>query len=141
MVRRIEAGHLHLATQALVKPSYAAPCDTSATNVLGTAHVLDSVRNTPSVRAVVVVTTDKVYENLEKGRPFVEGDRLGGHDPYSASKACAEILVARFRRSFFEPVGSPTVVTARAGNVIGGEIGLCSVSYTISFRLLRAENL
>jgi CDP-glucose 4,6-dehydratase len=111
---------LHLAAQALVRRSYDAPCDTFATNVLGTAHVLDAVRHTPTVRAVVVATTDKVYENLEIGRPFVEGDRLGGHDPYSASKACAEILIVSFRRSFFEPAGRPTVATARAGNVIGG---------------------
>jgi CDP-glucose 4,6-dehydratase len=111
---------LHLAAQALVRPSYAAPCDTFATNVLGTAHVLEAVRKTPSVRAVLVVTTDKVYENLESGRPFVEDDRLGGHDPYSASKACTEILTASFRRSFFEPARRPIVATARAGNVIGG---------------------
>jgi CDP-glucose 4,6-dehydratase len=111
---------LHLAAQALVRRSYAAPCVTFATNVLGTAHVLDAVRHTPTVRAVVVATTDKVYENLESGRPFVESDRLGGHDPYSASKACAEILTSSFRRSFFEPAGRPIVATARAGNVIGG---------------------
>jgi CDP-glucose 4,6-dehydratase len=111
---------LHLAAQALVRRSYAAPCDTFATNVLGTAHVLDAVRHTPTVRAVVVATTDKVYENIEMARPFVETDRLGGHDPYSASKACTEILTGSFRHSFFEPAGRPTVATARAGNVIGG---------------------
>jgi CDP-glucose 4,6-dehydratase len=111
---------LHLAAQALVRCSYAAPCDTFATNVLGTAHLLDAVRHTPTIRAVVVVTTDKVYENLEIARPFVETDRLGGHDPYSASKACTEILTVSFRRSFFEPAGRPAVATARAGNVIGG---------------------
>jgi CDP-glucose 4,6-dehydratase len=111
---------LHLAAQALVRRSYAAPCDTFATNVLGTAHVLDAVRHTPTVRAVLIASTDKVYENLEMGRPFVESDRLGGHDPYSASKACTEILAASFRRSFFEPAGRPIVATARAGNVIGG---------------------
>jgi CDP-glucose 4,6-dehydratase len=110
----------HLAAQALVRRSYADPCATYATNVLGTAHVLDAVRQTPSVRAVLVTTTDKVYENLELGQPFVESDRLGGHDPYSASKACTEILTASFRRSFFEPAGRPAVATLRAGNVIGG---------------------
>jgi CDP-glucose 4,6-dehydratase len=115
---------LHLAAQALVRRSYANPCDTFATNVLGTAHLLDAVRHTPTVRAVVVVTTDKVYENLEMARPFVESDQLGGHDPYSASKACTEILTVSFRRSFFQSVGGPTVATARAGNVIGG--GDCS---------------
>ena len=111
---------LHLAAQSLVRRSYAAPCDTFATNVLGTAHLLDAVRQTPTVRAAVVATTDKVYENLEISRPFVESDRLGGHDPYSASKACTEILTASFRHSFFEPAGRPTVATVRAGNVIGG---------------------
>ena len=82
--------------------------------------MLDAVRHTPTVRAVVVATTDKVYENLKFARPFVEDDRLGGHDPYSASKAWTEILTTSFRRSFFEPAGRPTVSTARAGNVIGG---------------------
>jgi len=111
---------VHLAAQALVRRSYADPCATFATNVLGTAHVLEAVRRTPTVRAVVIATTDKVYENLELGQPFVESDRLGGHDPYSASKACAEIVTASFRRSFFEPAALPAVATVRAGNVIGG---------------------
>ncbi len=110
---------LHLAAQSLVRRSYKAPCDTYATNVMGTAHVLDAVRRCPSVKAALVITTDKVYENLETGRAFVESDALGGHDPYSASKACTDILTASFRRSFFEQ-GGTTVATARAGNVIGG---------------------
>lgn len=109
----------HLAAQALVRPSYAAPCDTFATNVLGTAHVLEAVRDTPTVEAVVVVTTDKVYDNAETGQAFGEDDPLGGADPYSASKACAELLTASYRRSFFAK-GQPRVATARAGNVIGG---------------------
>ena len=88
--------------------------------MLGTAHVLDAVRHAPTVRAVLVATTDKVYENLELGQPFVESDRLGGHDPYSASKACTEILTSSFRRSFFEPAEKPAVATLRAGNVVGG---------------------
>jgi CDP-glucose 4,6-dehydratase len=121
---------VHLAAQALVRRSYVSPCDTFATNVLGTAHLLDAVRHTPTVRAVVVATTDKVYENLEMARPFVEGDRLGGHDPYSASKACTEILTASFRQSFFEPSGGPAVATARAGNVVGG--GDCSPYRVVS---------
>ena len=111
---------VHLAAQALVRRSYADPCATFATNVLGTAHVLDAVRRTPTVRAILVATTDKVYENLELGQPFVESDRLGGHDPYSASKACTEILTASFRRSFFDQAGRVAVATMRAGNVIGG---------------------
>lgn len=111
---------LHLAAQSLVRRSYGMPCDTFATNVMGTAHVLDAVRRTPSVRAALVVTTDKVYENLEGGRPFIESDPLGGHDPYSASKACTDILTMSFHRSYFQGATSPVVATARAGNVIGG---------------------
>lgn len=111
---------LHLAAQSLVRRSYKTPCDTYATNVMGTAHILDAARRCPSVKAVLVITTDKVYENLESGRAFVESDPLGGHDPYSASKACTDILTASFRRSFFHQPGGATVATARAGNVIGG---------------------
>jgi len=110
----------HLAAQSLVRRSYAAPCETFMTNAIGTAHLLDAVRRTPSVRAVVVATTDKVYENPERGEPFVEGDPLGGHDPYSASKACAELVTASFRKSFFQSDDAPAIATARAGNVIGG---------------------
>ena len=125
LVDRTIAAHepeivLHLAAQSLVRRSYTAPCDTYATNVMGTAHVLDAVRRCPSVKAVLVITTDKVYENLETGRAFVETDPLGGHDPYSASKACADILTASFRRSFFGVPGGTAVAAARAGNVIGG---------------------
>jgi CDP-glucose 4,6-dehydratase len=111
---------LHLAAQSLVRRSYKSPSDTFATNVMGTAHVLDAVRQSPSVKAVLVITTDKVYENLETGRAFVESDPLGGHDPYSASKACADILTASFSKSFFQAPDGPIVATARAGNVIGG---------------------
>ena len=110
----------HLAAQSLVRRSYATPSETFAVNVVGTANLLDAVRRSPAVRGVIVTTTDKVYENLEQGRPFVEEDRLGGHDPYSASKACTELVVASFRRSFFIPNGGPWVATVRAGNVIGG---------------------
>ncbi len=114
----------HLAAQPLVRRSYADPLGTYATNVLGTAHVLEAVRTAPSVRAVVCVTTDKCYENQESGRPYRETDPLGGHDPYSSSKACAEIVSAAYRDSFFSGnrPGEHRVAlaTARAGNVIGG---------------------
>ena len=112
----------HLAAQPLVRESYRDPLGTLASNVMGTAHVLEAVRTTVSVRAIVLVTTDKVYENREWVYPYREVDPLGGHDPYSASKAAAEIIVASYRASFFgEAVGhSAKVATARAGNVIGG---------------------
>ncbi|HEY1100111.1 MAG TPA: CDP-glucose 4,6-dehydratase, partial [Myxococcota bacterium] len=109
---------MHLAAQPLVRASYRAPVDTFATNVMGTAHVLEAIRTTSSVRAALVVTTDKVYENRQWPWPYREHDALGGHDPYSASKAAAEIVVASYRRSFF--ADGPRVVVARAGNVIGG---------------------
>ena len=111
----------HLAAQPLVRRSYADPLGTYATNVLGTAHVLEAVRKSPSVRAVVCVTTDKCYENREWVWPYRETDPLGGHDPYSSSKACTEIVSAAYRSSFFS-VGEQRVAlaTARAGNVIGG---------------------
>jgi CDP-glucose 4,6-dehydratase len=114
----------HLAAQPLVRHSYADPLGTYATNVMGTAHVLEAVRKTPSVRAVVCVTTDKCYQNQEWVWPYRESDPLGGFDPYSSSKACAEIVSAAYRSSFFhlEPPQSHQVAlaTARAGNVIGG---------------------
>ncbi len=114
----------HLAAQPLVRRSYTDPLGTYATNVMGTAHVLEAVRSTPSVRAVVCVTTDKCYENKEWFWPYRETDALGGHDPYSSSKACAEIVSAAYRSSFF-PIDRlhehhVAVATARAGNVIGG---------------------
>lgn len=111
----------HLAAQSLVRRSYADPVGTYATNVLGTAHVLESVRLTPSVRAVIVVTSDKCYENREWNRGYREGDVLGGHDPYSNSKACAELVSSAYRDSFFSAdVASVALATVRAGNVIGG---------------------
>jgi CDP-glucose 4,6-dehydratase len=110
----------HLAAQPLVRASYADPLGTLATNVMGTAHVLEAVRSVPSVRAVVVVTTDKVYDNPETATPFVETDPLGGHDPYSASKGAAEIVAASYRASFFQRADAAQIATARAGNVIGG---------------------
>lgn len=110
---------LHLAAQALVRPGYAAPLDTFATNVMGTAHVLDALRGLDSVRVAVVVTTDKVYRNREWAYPYREDDALGGHDPYSASKAASELVAASYRDSFLAVQGV-AVATARAGNVIGG---------------------
>jgi len=110
---------IHMAAQALVRPSYADPLGTYATNVMGTANLLQAARAVPSLRAVIVVTSDKVYENDGAGAPFCEDDRLGGHDPYSSSKACAEIVTHSFRRCFFQG-GGCIVASARAGNVIGG---------------------
>jgi CDP-glucose 4,6-dehydratase len=114
----------HMAAQPLVRYSYLDPIGTFQTNVIGTARVLDAVRRTPSVRAVVSVTTDKCYENKEWQWGYRESDPLGGYDPYSSSKACAEIVSAAFRQSYF-PVASLAehrcaIATARAGNVIGG---------------------
>ena len=110
----------HLAAQPLVRRSYREPAETWATNVQGTVHVLEACRRAPDLRAVVVITTDKCYENDGTGRPYAEGDRLGGHDPYSASKAATELVVASYRDAFFR-AGSPVLAaTARAGNVIGG---------------------
>ena len=110
----------HLAAQALVRRSYADPLTTWATNVQGTAHVLEACRNSASVRAIVAVTTDKCYENQEWLWGYRENDRLGGHDPYSASKAGAELVAASYRKSFFNGDDSPLLATARAGTVIGG---------------------
>jgi CDP-glucose 4,6-dehydratase len=114
----------HLAAQPLVRYSYTDPIGTFETNVIGTAKVLDAVRRTPSVRAVVSVTTDKCYENKEWLWGYRETDPLGGYDPYSSSKACAEIVSAAFRQSYF-PIADmaqhhTAIATARAGNVIGG---------------------
>lgn len=118
----------HLAAQALVRKSYDEPIATFATNTLGTAHVLEAVKETNSVRAALVITTDKVYENKEENRPFQEHDPLGGYDPYSASKAAADIITTSYMRSFFSALrqGSDThempasIATARSGNVVGG---------------------
>ena len=109
---------IHMAAQALVRESYLDPLGTYATNVLGTANLLQACRSAPHLECVIVVTSDKVYENHGEGRAFGEDDRLGGHDPYSNSKACTELLTASYRDSFF--TGGPPLATARAGNVIGG---------------------
>jgi len=110
----------HLAAQPLVRRSYRDPLDTWSTNVMGTANILDACREHSSVRAIVVITTDKCYENVEWVWGYRETDRLGGHDPYSASKAGAELVVSSFRAAFFQRQTSTLIATARAGNVIGG---------------------
>jgi len=110
---------LHLAAQALVRRAVREPLATFATNVMGMAHLLDALRAAEGLLAVLVVTSDKVYENPQRGEPFREGDALGGHDPYAASKAAAEIVTASFARTWFDGRGI-AVATARGGNVIGG---------------------
>lgn len=109
----------HLAAQALVRAGYKNPSETFTTNIIGSANVLDAVRQTDRTRVVVMVTTDKVYQNLEHPYPYRESDRLGGHDPYSASKAAAEIVIACYRQAFLAESGV-AVASARAGNVVGG---------------------
>lgn len=110
----------HIAAQPLVRFSYIDPLTTWSTNVQGTAHVLEACRSITSVRAIVAVTTDKCYENREWLWGYRENDRLGGHDPYSASKAGAELVANSYRKSYFNSEGSLRLATARAGNVIGG---------------------
>ncbi len=110
---------LHLAAQSLVRYSYTAPVETYAVNVLGTVNLLEAVRQTPSVKAVVNITTDKCYENREWVWPYRETEAMGGYDPYSSSKGCAELVTSAYRRSFLEPAGIH-LASARAGNVIGG---------------------
>lgn len=110
---------LHMAAQPIVRASIEDPVGTFAANVMGTAHLLQVLRAQAGLRAVLVITSDKVYANNEQGRAFQEGDALGGKDPYSASKAAAEIVTQSFARSFFDKAGTP-VATARGGNVIGG---------------------
>lgn len=115
----------HLAAQALVRPSYNDPVNTYETNVIGTLNVLEAARKCKSVKAIVLITTDKVYENKEWNKPYLETDELGGHDMYSSSKACCEILIKSYRNSFFNIIDykvnhNVLVASARAGNVIGG---------------------
>lgn len=110
---------IHMAAQALVRASIADPVGTFATNIMGTAHLLDALRGQVGVQAILVITSDKVYANLETGQAYAEGDPLGGKDPYSASKAAAEILTSSLARSFFDKADVP-LATARGGNVIGG---------------------
>lgn len=114
----------HLAAQPLVRQSYRTPVETYATNVMGTVHLLEAVRHTPSVRAVVNVTSDKCYENREWVWGYRENEPMGGHDPYSSSKGCVELITSAYRSSFFNPAAhvkhGVALASARAGNVIGG---------------------
>lgn len=109
----------HLAAQPLVRYSYAQPAETYAVNVMGTVHLLDAVRATPGVKAVVNITTDKCYENREWVWGYRENEAMGGFDPYSSSKGCAELVTSAYRQSFLKPAGI-ALASARAGNVIGG---------------------
>ncbi|WP_371431965.1 CDP-glucose 4,6-dehydratase [Novosphingobium sp.] len=108
----------HLAAQPLVRLSYETPVDTFATNVQGTVHVLDACRRVAGLKAIVCITSDKCYENRETDRPYREDDAMGGYDPYSASKGASELIVAAYRRSFFQD--GAKLASVRAGNVIGG---------------------
>jgi CDP-glucose 4,6-dehydratase len=110
----------HLAAQPLVRESYLDPAGTFATNVMGTVHLLEAARRCPSVRTVINVTSDKCYENDESGTEYTESDRLGGADPYSCSKACAELVTTSYRHSFLNSDASLGLASARAGNVYGG---------------------
>jgi CDP-glucose 4,6-dehydratase len=111
---------IHMAAQAVVRTSYETPVDTYMTNVVGTAVVLEAARHMPSLRGIVVVTSDKCYENREWVWGYRENDPMGGRDPYSSSKGCAELVAAAYRSSFFSDPGGPQLATVRAGNVIGG---------------------
>jgi len=112
---------IHMAAQPLVRYSYSAPLETFEVNVMGTAHFLEAAREIPTLKAVLCVTTDKCYENTGATEGYREGDALGGHDPYSSSKAGAELVTSAYRRSFFETSPrNPLVASGRAGNVIGG---------------------
>lgn len=121
MVREIQPDVLfHCAAQALVLRSYEDPVETFRTNVMGTVSVLEASRHADSLAAVVVITTDKCYDNDNRSTGYAESDRLGGFDPYSASKACAEMVTSAYRQSFFAPGTAARVASVRAGNVIGG---------------------
>jgi CDP-glucose 4,6-dehydratase len=111
---------IHMAAQSLVRQSYVTPVDTYLTNVVGTAVVLDAARKMPSLRSAIVVTSDKCYENNEWVWGYRETDRMGGSDPYSSSKGCAELVVSAYRRSYFAQPGGPQLASVRAGNVFGG---------------------
>jgi CDP-glucose 4,6-dehydratase len=109
-----------MAAQALVRQSYAEPVETYATNVMGTVNLLETARSRSNIRAIVVVTSDKCYENTGAMRGYRETDPMGGYDPYSSSKGCAEIVTGAYQRSFFQAETAALIATARAGNVIGG---------------------
>ncbi|WP_426092445.1 CDP-glucose 4,6-dehydratase [Flavobacterium sp. DSR3-2] len=111
---------IHMAAQPLVRLSYASPVDTYATNVMGTIHVLEAARQCKKLKSIVAITTDKCYENKEWTWGYRENEPMGGHDPYSSSKGCCELLIASYRKSFFNDINSPALASVRAGNVIGG---------------------
>jgi CDP-glucose 4,6-dehydratase len=111
---------IHMAAQPLVRLSYLNPVDTYTTNVIGTVNVLEAARKCSNLKAIVSVTTDKCYENKEWEWGYRENEPMGGHDPYSSSKGCAELVTSAFRRSFFSSEGTASLASARAGNVIGG---------------------
>lgn len=111
---------IHLAAQPLVRLSYREPVDTYATNVMGTVHVLEAARQCSHLKAIVNVTTDKCYENREWEWGYRENEPMGGHDPYSNSKGCSELITAAYRNSFFNTADTAALASARAGNVIGG---------------------
>lgn len=111
---------LHMAAQSLVRESYTDPVTTFETNIMGTVNILEAVRNLQSVKALIVVTSDKCYKNKEQDNGYVETDELGGHDPYSNSKACAEQVTNSYQSSFFSSLNNINIASVRAGNVIGG---------------------
>ena len=110
----------HLGAQALVRKSYVKPLETLETNIMGTANLLEAIRNCPSVKVVVIMTSDKCYDNTYNERPHTENDPMGGFDPYSASKGAAELVTSSYRNSFFNSKNVTRIATVRAGNVIGG---------------------
>ncbi len=110
---------IHLAAQSLVRPSYENPYETLNTNIMGTASMLEAVLASSSIKSTLIITSDKAYENIGKSHPYTEEDRMGGHDPYSASKGAAELVVQAYRKSFFD-VTKHGLASVRAGNVIGG---------------------
>ena len=111
---------IHMAAQPLVRLSYQEPVDTYTTNVIGTVNVLEAARKCSNLKAIVSVTTDKCYENKEWEWGYRENEPMGGHDPYSSSKGCAELVTSAYRRSFFSSEDTASLASARAGNVIGG---------------------
>ena len=111
---------MHLAAQALVVPSYQNPIETFSTNIIGTANILESIRNIPSIKSCLIMTSDKAYENKELNYAYTENNPMGGSDPYSASKGAAELVISSYKKSFFNEKNSPGIATIRAGNVIGG---------------------
>ncbi len=111
---------IHMAAQPLVRESYKTPVDTYATNIMGTVHVLEAARYCDNIGSIVIITTDKCYENKEWAWGYRENEPMGGHDPYSSSKACAEFVTSAYQRSFYHTSSTANVASARAGNVIGG---------------------